>query len=163
MTLDLLAIALPIELIERTSSTVRVQQVVQLSLPPAFLLAGIGAIMNVMTNRLVWIAERIERIQADSSGSVRDSLQDLPALEQRRIYAQRAVMFSTAAALSISVVIALIFISPFVRPQLGTVTAAAWLTTMALLMTGLTFFLLETRTAARRSRERMRSRMSGRS
>ena len=54
MLLDLLAIAadtrLPfaLEIFERTASTPRVQQVVQLSLAPAFLLSGIGAIMNVI-------------------------------------------------------------------------------------------------------------------
>lgn len=36
------------DLLERTSSTLRVQEIVRLSLAPAFLLAGIGAIMNVM-------------------------------------------------------------------------------------------------------------------
>ena len=45
--LDILSGIGAIELIERTSSTLRVQQVVQLSLAPAFLLAGIGAVMNV--------------------------------------------------------------------------------------------------------------------
>ena len=62
MTLDLLAGIGAFDLIERTSSTLRVQQVVQLSLAPAFLLAGIGAVMNVMTNRLIWVANKIERI-----------------------------------------------------------------------------------------------------
>ena len=41
----------------------RVQQVVQLSLAPAFLLAGIGAVMNVMTNRLIWVANKIEELE----------------------------------------------------------------------------------------------------
>ena len=58
MTLDLLAGIGAFDLIERTSSTLRVQQVVQLSLAPAFLLAGIGAVMNVMTNRLIWVANK---------------------------------------------------------------------------------------------------------
>ena len=55
MTLDLLAGIGAFDLIERTSSTLRVQQVVQLSLAPAFLLAGIGAGMNVMTLSLIHI------------------------------------------------------------------------------------------------------------
>ena len=64
MLLDFLAPLAGLEIIERTSSTLRVQQVVQLSLAPAFLLAGIGAVMNVMTNRLIWVANKIERILA---------------------------------------------------------------------------------------------------
>lgn len=156
---DVLAAIGPSALIERTSSTAQVQHVVQLSLTPAFLLAAIGAVMNVMTNRLIWVANRIERIMAlDEEGRAGTAIDDLPALEKRRIYAQAAVMFSTAAALAISLVIALLFVSAFVRPQLGTLVAAMWIGTMLLLATGLGFFLLETRTAARRNRERMKTR-----
>lgn len=157
--MDILAFTGSIDLIERTSSSFRVQHVVQLSLAPAFLLAAIGAVMNVMTNRLIWVANRIERIslldEEDRAGSAAD---DLPALEKRRVYAQAAVMFSTASALTISLVIALLFVSAFVSPQLGTLVALAWIVTMALLAVGLGFFLLETRTAARRNRERSRAR-----
>ncbi|MEC8772536.1 MAG: DUF2721 domain-containing protein, partial [Pseudomonadota bacterium] len=90
--LDILSGIGAIELIERTSSTLRVQQVVQLSLAPAFLLAGIGAVMNVMTNRLIWVANKIERIlNAGEEGDVEAMRAELPALELRRIFAQRAV------------------------------------------------------------------------
>ncbi len=155
--LDLLSVTG--DLLERTSSTARVQHIVQLSLAPAFLLAGIGAIMNVMTNRLIWVANRIDRITTlDAEGRGGAALGDLPALEKRRSYAQAAVMFSTAAALTISVVIALLFVSAFIRPQIGTLTALAWILTMVFLVVGLTFFLLETRTAARRNHERLRQR-----
>ena len=83
------------------------------------------------------------------------------AEEKRRTYAQSAVMFSTAAALTISVVIALLFVSAFISPRIGTITAVAWIVTMVLLSIGLTLFLLETRTAAARNRERMKRRREG--
>ena len=160
MTLDLiLAVAAlpdPGDIVARTSSSARVQHVVQLSLAPAFLLAGIGAVMNVMTNRLIWVANRIERIhQLDEEDRAGSLVEDLPALEKRRVLAQRAVMLSTASAVSISVVIALLFTSAFVRPQMGTLIAGAWIVTMLFLITGLVTFLMETRTAARRNRERL--------
>lgn len=159
MLLDILAGIGAIDLIERTSSSMRVQQVVQLSLAPAFLLAGIGAVMNVMTNRLIWVANKIERIlEAGEEGDIKAMRAELPALEQRRIYAQRAVMFSTASALAISVVIVLLFFSAFVHAALGTLVAIAWVICMGLLVAGLGSFLIETRTAARRNRERMRER-----
>ena len=159
MLIDILVSLPGIDLIERTSSSLRVQNVVQLSLAPAFLLAGIGAVMNVMTNRLIWVANKIERIlAADENGTAGDLVEELPALEQRRVYAQRAVMLSTASAFTISVVIMLLFISAFVRTPLGTLVAVSWLVTMALLMAGLASFLLETRTAARRNHERMMQR-----
>ena len=158
MLLDLLSSAdIATDLLERTSSTARVQQIVQLSLAPAFLLAGIGAIMNVMTNRLIWVANRIERItQLDEEKRAGTLVADLPSLEKRRNYAQGAVMFSTLAALTISVVIALLFVSAFIRPQIGTLTAVAWIVTMLFLVIGLALFALETRTAAHRNRERLK-------
>ena len=138
------------DLLERTSSTLRVQEIVRLSLAPAFLLAGIGAIMNVMMTRLIWVAERIERLEARMRGKENPTAEhELKWLRHRRQLAQRAVMFSTSAALTISVVIALLFISAFIKPQIGTLTAVAWILTMALLFTGLVSFARETMVAAR--------------
>lgn len=143
------------ELVERTSSTARVQQIVQLSLSPAFLLAAIGAIMNVMVSRLIWVAGRIEKIELRISDEKAGREQvELPVLRQRRVLAQRAVMFSTAAAVTISIVIALLFISAFINPQIGTMTAIAWIATMLFLILGLVHFLLETRLAARAAHDR---------
>lgn len=138
------------ELLERTSSTLRVQEIVRLSLAPAFLLAGIGAIMNVMMSRLIWIAERIERLEdrMDEMDGNRAE-RELAWLDRRRQLAQRAVMFATCAALIISVVIALLFISAWIKPQIGTLTALAWIATMVLLTTALVHFVLETLVAAR--------------
>ncbi|MGN6500063.1 MAG: DUF2721 domain-containing protein [Tsuneonella sp.] len=138
------------EILQRTASTPHVQQIVQLSLAPAFLLGGIGAIMNVMMSRLIWIAQRVERIERRTEDGLagENELRELPWLGRRKEHAQRAVMFSTAAAAVISVVIALLFVSSYIDPQIGTVIAVAWIVTMALLITGLGFFLMETRLGA---------------
>ncbi len=150
MMLDLLtSTTIAGELLQRTSSSMRVQQMVELSLTPAFLLAGIGAVMNVMMGRLIWIAERIERLEArlrDNQSAVVPN--ELTRLRRRRQLAQRAVMFSTGAALCICVVIALLFVSAFITPQIGTVTAIVWITAMLLLILGLLHFAQETVMAA---------------
>ncbi len=155
MMFDLFAVAADVrmpfalEIFERTASTPRVQQVVQLSLAPAFLLSGIGAVMNVIMSRMIWIAQRIERIE--------DKLEEQRTLRQarehgwlmrRRKLAQGAILFSTAAAVMISLVIGLLFISAYITSQIGTLIAGLWVLTMVLLVTGLAFFLLETRLAA---------------
>ena len=151
--LDLIAAGggnLATELLERTSSTLRVQEIVRLSLAPAFLLAGIGAIMNVMMSRLIWVAERIERLEARMKGKENPRAEaELTWLRKRRKLAQRAVVFSTSAALTICVVIALLFVSAWIEPQIGTITAIAWIVTMALLISGLVHLVLETLVAAR--------------
>jgi hypothetical protein len=154
MLFDLLADAaartpFAFEIIERTASTPRVQQVVQLSLAPAFLLSGIGAIMNVIMSRMIWIAKRVETIEDKMEASrTPKQARELGWLMRRRRLMQGAIMFSTAAAVMISAVIMLLFISAYITAQIGTVIAALWVLTMALLVTGLAFFLLETRLAA---------------
>ncbi len=137
------------EIIERTASTPRVQQVVQLSLAPAFLLSGIGAVMNVIMSRMIWIAQRIERIEDASEGQLTERQErEFGWLLRRRRLMQGAIMFSTAAAVIISAVIGLLFVSAYITAQIGTLIAFLWVLTMALLVTGLAFFLLETRLAA---------------
>jgi len=138
-----------LEILERTASTPRVQQVVQLSLAPAFLLSGIGAIMNVIMSRMIWIAKRIETIE-DKMEEHRTPRQvrDFAWLMRRRRLMQGAIMFSTASAVMISAVIMLLFISAYIYAQIGTLIAAMWVLTMLLLVTGLGFFLFETRLAA---------------
>lgn len=138
-----------LEILERTASTPRVQQVVQLSLAPAFLLSGIGAIMNVIMSRMIWIAKRIETIE-DKMEEHRTPRQvrEFGWLMRRRRLMQGAIMFSTASAVMISAVIMLLFISAYIYAQIGTLIAAMWVLTMLLLVTGLGFFLFETRLAA---------------
>jgi small-conductance mechanosensitive channel len=137
------------EIFERTASTPRVQQVVQLSLAPAFLLSGIGAIMNVIMSRMIWIAQRVERIEQKMEGehSARPAREHAWLMRRRKL-AQGAIFFSTAAAVIISLVIMLLFISAYITAQIGTLIAGLWVLSMALLVTGLGFFLLETRLAA---------------
>lgn len=143
------------DLVARTSSTLVVQEIVRLSLAPAFLLAAIGAIMNVMMSRLIWVADRIERLEARlEAGEAEGREGELRVLQRRRRLAQRAVMLSTAAALTICVTIALLFVSAFITPQIGTVTALAWIVTMGLLISGLVLFVAETLVAARGHRVR---------
>ena len=138
------------ELLERTASTARVQDTVRLSLAPAFLLAAIGAVMNVMMSRLIWIANRIDRLCArmKDERSV-DEEWELVRLGHRRSLAQKAVMLSTAAALIIALVIALLFVSAFIEPRIGTLIAICWIAAMACLVSGLLMFARETMLAAR--------------
>ena len=139
-----------LDIIEMTSSTPGVMQTLQFSLAPAFLLVGIGSIMNVMMSRLTWVANRIERLELQAEEKPQNCYEDeLAWLARRRAIAQRAVMFSTAAAGLISVLIAALFISAYISLKIGTVIAILWVATMALLITGLSFFFRETAIAAK--------------
>ena len=143
--LDLLSSGIASELLARTADTPRVLRAVELSLAPAFLLVGIGSIMNVMMARIIWIAGRIERL-ADAgkeSCSVADA-SEIEWLRKRRRLVRVAIKFSTAAAVVISFVIAILFVSAYIEPRIGTIVAVLWVLTVALLITALIYFLRET-------------------
>lgn len=145
------------ELIARTSNTANVQKIVQISLAPVFLLAAIGAFLNVMNGRLIWLTERVDRLdEYKKVGKPDPALEELPILKRRQIFAHRAVTLSTIAALLICTVVALMFVSAFVRPPIGTFVAIAWILAMTLVFAALLFFLLETKLATSSASERRR-------
>ncbi|MEM1053562.1 MAG: DUF2721 domain-containing protein [Pseudomonadota bacterium] len=154
MTLDLLTTAVASEILEQATSTSRVREAVELSLAPAFLLVGIGSLMNVMMTRLIWLAGRIERICINSTSPTPDYLSRLPFevevewLSKRRRLARTAIKFSIGAAAVISVVIALLFVSAFIDANIGVLVTILWVLTIGLLVTGLGCFLREALMAA---------------
>ncbi|MEL7188880.1 MAG: DUF2721 domain-containing protein [Pseudomonadota bacterium] len=155
MILDLLAATdIATDLIERTSSTQRVREAVELSLAPAFLLVGIGSLMNVMMQRLIWLAGRIERLCVNSTLERPEFLSRLPFevevewLTLRRRLVRMAMKFSIAAAVIISLVIALLFVSAFIEINVGVVVTVLWVLCVGLLIIGLCYFLREALMAA---------------
>lgn len=150
---DLLGAA-SVDLLERTSSMTDVRRAVELSLAPVFLLVGIGGIMNVMMQRLIWLAGRIERLCENSAASDPAFISRLPFdvevewLTSRRRLVRTAMKFSTAAAVVISLEIALLFLSAFIDAPIGVAVAILWVATIGLLITGLAYFLREALLAA---------------
>jgi hypothetical protein len=152
--MELLASAIAGDLVERTSSTMRVREALELSLAPAFLLVGIGSLMNVMMQRLTWLADRIERLCANSALEAPAFLSRLPLeieiewLTKRRRLVRMAVKFSTAAAVVISLVIGGLFVSAFVDLPIGIGVSVLWVVTIGLLIIGLGYFMREALIAA---------------
>lgn len=147
-----------IEIIERTSNTPATLRAVQLSLAPAFLLVGIGSILNVMVSRLTWIAGRIERLNETEERPFPSRVRrEIEWLRKRRRFARQAIMLATAAAMTISVVVAVLFLSVYVEARLGTLVAFLWVITMGLLIAALTLFLRETLLAANAPETGLRS------
>lgn len=149
MILDLLSSSMASEILERTADTPRVLRAVELSLAPAFLLVGIGSIMNVMMSRIIWVAGRIERLaESDNISCDVTHANEVAWLRERRRLVHLAIKFSTGAAVVISVVVALLFVSAYIETRIGTLVAMLWVVTVALLITGLVHFLRETLMAA---------------
>ena len=160
MIFDLLAaidpgLAAASQILDQTTSLPRVREAVELSLAPAFLLVGIGGIMNVMMARLTWVAGRLERLSEPSQGTCSVAhQQEVHWLRARRRLARLAIKFSTGAAVTVSIVIAALFVSAFVQQQIGIFVMILWVLTVGLLITGLVFFLRETLLAAKDGTEK---------
>jgi Protein of unknown function (DUF2721) len=100
-------------------SDVAVAHAIQLAVAPVFLLSGIGAILAVMTNRLGRVIDRgrvlEDRLGAASPKLVTTLRADLAILSRRAKLISRAITFCTTTALLVCTVIAVLFLSAFLR------------------------------------------------
>ncbi|MFT6551668.1 MAG: Flp pilus assembly protein TadB [Zhongshania marina] len=117
------------------------------------MLAGIGGILNVLTNRLARIIDRsrnlhhrLETVSEERSMVIRD---ELSMLTRRARVVHRAIGFSTASALLVCVVIALLFLSAVVGWNSSLVVAALFVLAMCFLIVALSGFLREVQLATR--------------
>jgi MFS family permease len=133
-------------------------QIIQLAVAPVFLLAGIGAFLNVCAGRLARIVDRARNLEPRilaSRGSEHDRLIAEVRMLDRRIRIVNYAIFTTVlAALIISSVVVLLFVAFLTGYQIG--TAVALLFIAAMIFTALSFaiFLLETRLGTRSVRIR---------
>ncbi len=124
---------------------------IELAVAPVFLLAGVGALLNVMAHRLARVVERgrsLEREFADyDEESRRLATAELRILDRRMTLANLSITACTAAALLVCVLVALLFVADLA--DFGFARPIAWLfvSTMALLIVGLSLFLWEIRLA----------------
>ena len=100
-------------------SDVTVAHAIQLAVAPVFLLSGIGAILAVMTNRLGRIIDRArvleDRLDIASPGFRAPLQADLATLSRRAKLIGFAITLCTVTALLVCTVIAILFLSAFLR------------------------------------------------
>jgi hypothetical protein len=132
---------------------VTITHAIQQAVAPVFLLAGIGGILNVLTNRLARIIDRsrnlhhrLETVSEERSMVIRD---ELSMLTRRARVVHRSIGFSTASALLVCVVIALLFLSAVVGWNSSLVVAALFVLAMCFLIVALSGFLREVQLATR--------------
>ena len=131
---------------------------IQLAIAPVFLLAGIGAILNVLAGRLARTVDRSRSLATEYAGYDEAergrATTELLLLDRRILAANRAITCCTASALFVCLVVAVLFIA---RPnEIGFARSIAglFIAAMALLTAGLGFFLHEIRLATRALRLR---------
>ncbi|WP_081871402.1 DUF2721 domain-containing protein [Parvularcula oceani] len=122
--------------------------VIQLAVAPVFLLAGVGAILNVMTQRLSRVIDRARALEdlleaGEGPEETARHQRELAALSRRMRLVNGAITCCAAAALTVCTVVALLFLGDLLALGLGVPIAVLFVTTMALLIAGLSLLLLE--------------------
>ncbi|HXG81964.1 MAG TPA: DUF2721 domain-containing protein [Sphingomicrobium sp.] len=128
-------------------------QIIQLAVAPVFLLAGLGAFLNVCAGRLARIVDRARKLEPrilESRGDEHDRLIREVRMLDRRIRVVNAAIFSTVlSALLISAVVILLFAAFLSGYRFGTAIALLFIAAMVATATGFAIFLHETRLGTR--------------
>ena len=135
-----------------------VAEIIQLAVAPVFLLAGIGAFLNVCASRLARIVDRARQIEPQllgSRGAEHDRLQgEIRILDRRITLVSRAIWLSVVSAVMTCAVVILLFAGSLIDAEFGTSIALLFIATMVAIGLGFSVFLLETRVASRAVRIR---------
>ena len=140
------------------TTVANVAQVIQLAVAPVFLLAGIGAFLNVCAGRLSRIVDRardIEPLLLNSRGAEHDRwLREIRTLDRRMALVSQAIFLSVLAAVLICAVVVLLFAAGLTGAHFGTAIALLFIATMVAIGAGFAVFLVETRVGSRAVRIR---------
>lgn len=135
-----------------------IAHLIQLAIAPVFLLAGIGAILNVLAQRLARVVDRSRTLERELDSYDEDerarAAAELCLLDRRMTVVNQAIRCCTASALFTCLVVAILFVAdltdfPFAQP-----IALLFIATMLLLILGLVLFLHEITLAMRSIKSR---------
>ena len=140
-------------------ATADIAHIIQLAVAPVFLIAGIGALLNVLTSRLGRVVDRARGLEAElavAGDEERRSriLAELKGIDRRMVRINAAVTLSTLAALLVCLVIMFLFAGELLSADLSRIIAGLFVATMGALIGGLCFFLGEISIATRMLRVR---------
>lgn len=142
-----------------TESISAVAQVIQLSIAPVFLLAGIGALLSMLTLRLARVTDRVRVLEARIPTMDADGVDDVIAeahVQWRRIrLIYWAIRLGVASALFICLVVMCLFLGEFVDIRLGPLIALLFVGSMSLISAALVCLLFEVSISTNRMRQRM--------
>jgi hypothetical protein len=124
-----------------------IAQVIQLSVAPVFLLAGVGATLNVLVARLVRIVERARltetQIKDAADQQPLELLERLGILATRAKFISRAIAFSVLSAVLVPIVVVSLFVAVLFEVNLEIFIAISFISAMVSLAIGLVYFLRE--------------------
>lgn len=124
-----------------------ISHVIQLSVAPVFLLAGISGILSVLSIRLGRIVDRARYLDErlpDADKRQQSAINtEHKILSQRARLANRAISLCTITALLICSVIVVLFVDAFLDINIAVVIAPLFITSMFSLIAALLIFLKE--------------------
>lgn len=127
----------------------QVAQTIQLALAPVFLLAGIGAFLNVCVGRLARIIDRartVEGLVLTTRGKEHDRMVgEIQVLDRRMSVVNASIFLSVASACAVCLVVILLFAGNLFGAHLGTPIAILFSLSMLLQAGGFASFILEIR------------------
>jgi len=140
------------------TGVLQVAQIIQLAVAPVFLLAGVGAFLNVCAGRLARIVDRARGLEPRilaSRGTEHDRLiAELRVLDRRMGLVSQAIFLSVLSALLICAVVVLLFAASLTGAHFGTAVALLFIGSMIAIAAGFAIFLVETRIGSRSVRIR---------
>lgn len=129
-----------------------VAQTIQLAVAPVFLLAGIGAFLNVCAGRLGRVIDRariVERMVLETAGAEHDRMvYEIRKLDRRMTIVNNAIFLSVASAITVCLVVMLLFSAQLFGVHMGTPIALLFVLAMLLMISALCTFMIEIRLAA---------------
>ncbi len=130
-----------------------ITNMIQLSVAPVFLIAGVAGLLNVFTSRLVRIIDKVDRLDKFESdkkeqGKMDDDLKEMikarrDFLTMRMNNTNRAIFFGTTTGLLVALVIITIFLSSFFHFEHTSLIANLFILAMSSLVASLVLFLRE--------------------
>ena len=135
------------------SDLTEVARTIQTALAPVFLLTGISGMLNVLSGRLGRVvdrARRLENLYGETEGTEHNRhVAELRVLDRRITLVGDAIYLFVASAITVSMVVALLFVAGLTGLHLADVIAVTFVVSMLLMIAGLVKFSVEVRIAMR--------------
>ncbi|MFV2033246.1 MAG: DUF2721 domain-containing protein [Gammaproteobacteria bacterium] len=135
-----------------------IANVIEISVAPVFLLAGISGLLMVLINRLGRTIDRSRSLQAARSSELLPEHQaaidrEMTSLLKRSRFINLAIHLATVSALLVCLVIIALFLGSLTNINFAKVVASLFIVCMIILSAAFTCFLTEVIIATRRLRE----------
>lgn len=126
---------------------------IQASLSPVFMLAGIGALLNVLAGRLSRVIDRARTLELqhpawDTAERAR-YVRELRLLDRRMSIINAGLFLAVSSAVMTCLVVAGLFVAALAKFHIGQYVAGGFILAMVLLIASLVAFMLEVRISLR--------------